>query len=82
MSNNRTEADAKAIKNIQKSEKLKIISHEFKTPLSTIELNISMIEQMMTKSEIINSKDIFEKIQRIKRSSSKLKSLVDEIGDL
>jgi PAS domain S-box-containing protein len=59
------------------SVNLRAITHDLKNPLSTIELNISMIESsLLQKESFENSKD-FEKINRIKRSLDKMKGIIE-----
>lgn len=58
---------------------LKMLSHEFKTPLSIVELNIKMIESI--KDSLPEGKlQLFEKkINRIQRSILKMKDLIETI---
>lgn len=58
--------------------RLKSLFHDLMTPISTIELNISMIEQLSSETQSHHLDSFFEKIQRIKRSASRLKSLLDD----
>lgn len=62
----------------EKSDRLKRLFHDLMTPISTIELNITMIEQLSMSLESEHIRSIHEKIQRISRSVIKLKSLLGD----
>lgn len=57
---------------------LRMLSHQLKTPISTIDINAEMLKQAYPDKEQKDSKFI-GRIERIKKSTDKLKELIDSI---
>jgi hypothetical protein len=63
------------------SDSLKSLFHDLMTPISTIELNVSMIDQLLSTLDSDRYNAFYEKFQRIKRSVSKLKSILEGMNN-
>ncbi|MDR9416286.1 MAG: ATP-binding protein [Gracilimonas sp.] len=63
----------------EREQFLKMISHQFKTPVSVVRLNTEMLSQMCTKMPESEAPLIEKKIQRIKSSINKFEELIEAI---
>ena len=64
---------------VEREQFLKMLSHQFKTPLSIIELNLSMIDKVKNNLNEKDSKRFQKKVDRMKRSVEKMKELIETI---
>lgn len=68
-------------KNIQqeRGQFLKMLSHQFKTHLSIIQLNVRMLERVEKQLRVDDSKNYRKKIERIQRAVENIKELIETI---
>ena len=69
------------LKNIrqERDQFLKMLSHQFKTPLSIIELNVRMLEKVEEQLRVDAGKNYRKKIERILRAVKNTKELIETI---
>lgn len=69
------------LKNIRqgRDQFLKMLSHQFKTPLSIIQLNVRMLERVEKQLRVDDSKNYRKKIERIHRAVENIKELIETI---
>src|SRR6056297_1642009 len=75
------ESQLKEVKKLQSEREqfLKMISHQFKTPLSVIRLNTELLSQFSKKLSTGDLSFVQKKIQRIESSISKFEELIEAI---
>jgi signal transduction histidine kinase len=65
-----------------RDELLSIATHELKTPLTSLNLVLQLLDRLANKQESVSSKDLLQMIQPMQRQMGRLTKLIDNLMDL